>query len=136
MAGAQQAEAVDLRVVDGANRDGQGAPADRAVQAVAMICGEKLRVVQAGKADADRQHDSTAHHRAGKRAHADLVHAGDDLVTHGAGHALVTPESWPHQPLTMDRDYRAWAANTRLFTELLLFVGLDVRGGRFRRRRN
>src|SRR5205823_8592161 len=74
------------------------AAADEDVEALALIGGEQLGIVQPRDPDADGEHDGAADDRPRERAHADLVDAGHHLVPHRQGHALVAPEHRSQRP--------------------------------------
>src|SRR5487761_27007 len=103
----QQTQAVHLGVVDGADRDRHRPPADGAVEALALVGRQELRVVEARDPNSDRKHDGAAHHGARERTHAHLVNTGHDLIAHGAGHAFVSPKHVAaHLVLTIDARLR------------------------------
>src|SRR6202171_5825876 len=92
----KQAEAVDLRVIDGADRDGQRAPPDEDVDTLTLGGREELRVAEPREAHPNRQAPRPADHRSGERAHADLIDPGHHLVAHRERHALVAPQLRSH----------------------------------------
>src|SRR5712692_10799537 len=111
VASLDEAQPVDLGVVHGADGDGERPSPDHPVEALALVGGQQLRIVQAGDPRADREHHGASHDRPRERPHADLVHARHHRVAHGPGHALVAPQHRPrhgvrlpakdiwHQPL-------------------------------------
>src|SRR5712692_1973403 len=92
VASLDQAQPVDLGVVHGADGDGERPSPDHPVEALALVSGQQLRIVQAGDPCADREHHGASHDRPRERPHADLVHARHHRVAHGPGHALVAPQ--------------------------------------------
>src|SRR5450759_89249 len=139
MPGADEPEAVYLRVVDSTHRERERPPADDRVNTVTFGGREELRVVQTWNADADREHDRAADHGAGERPHANLVDPGDHPVAHRARHAVVAPQQRPQSgdPSSVIRSRLASAGSRHqaLYSKKLLlgFGGLGGLGCRLLR---
>ena len=96
MGGAQDIDAVDLRVLHHGDCPADGCGGNQGVMDCLPLCGgEFFGVVQQGVPEALREDDGGCHHGAGERAAASLVYAGDGADA-GLAQCILKPERAAH----------------------------------------